>query len=77
MNCASCIHFKSVDKPDDNVFGTTYEGAGRDHRQITAGGACHRHAPQPLAGGSGTGWADWSWPAVSPNDSCGEWRAKT
>jgi hypothetical protein len=37
-------------------------------------GHCHRYAPKPLGGGSGTGWSAWEWPSVRPNDFCGEWK---
>jgi hypothetical protein len=37
---------------------------------------CHKHAPQPLIGGSGTGWGEWEWPAVSPQDYCGDFKQK-
>lgn len=37
---------------------------------------CHRYAPQPLVGGSGTGWADYQWPVVCNGDFCGEFQPK-
>ena len=39
-------------------------------------GECHRYAPQPLAGGVGTGWTAWTWPEVEATSFCGEWRLK-
>ncbi len=38
-------------------------------------GECHRYAPSPLIGGSGTGWSNWKWPEVCVVDFCGEWQA--
>ncbi len=35
-------------------------------------GECHRYAPRPLAGGTGTGWTDWAWPSLATTESCGE-----
>ena len=35
-------------------------------------GECHRYAPKPLVGGSGTDWTDWAWPKVMNFDFCGE-----
>jgi hypothetical protein len=39
-------------------------------------GHCHRHAPEPLAGGSGTGWADFEWPSVKDTEFCGEFKGR-
>jgi len=37
---------------------------------------CHRYAPHPLAGGSGTGWSDFDWPVVGINEFCGEFKSR-
>lgn len=67
--CATCRFFETAE--EDTPFAT---GNPNDTERIrNAGGSCHRHAPAPLAGGSGTGWSDWEWPAVRPGDLCGEW----
>jgi len=35
-------------------------------------GWCHRYAPKPLEGGSGSGWSGYEWPAARKVDWCGE-----
>lgn len=41
----------------------------KGHEALT----CHRYAPHPLVGGSGTGWSDYEWPVVATTEFCGEW----
>jgi hypothetical protein len=61
IECSTCKHFRY---PDEDIKG--------GDRIDTSVGFCHRYAPAPLSGGSGTGWTDWEWPAISPADFCGE-----
>ena len=56
--CAECRYFNGLS----------------DATSINVIGECHRYAPQPLVGGSGTGWAEWHWPKVTKEDFCGEFQ---
>lgn len=60
--CKKCRFYVSHPNPDSSVQ-PRRDGVGH----------CHRHAPRPLDGGSGTGWSDWEWPAVIESEFCGEW----
>jgi len=40
-------------------------------------GWCHRYAPRPLEGGTGTGWSDYEWPSVEDTDGCGEFQKES
>ena len=59
--CGRCRFYVGATDPDPNRA----PRRGGD-------GHCHRYAPPPLVGGSGTGWSDWEWPSVRKTDMCGE-----
>lgn len=65
--CDTCVFYVAHSDLQDDARPNR---RGRDH------GTCHRYAPHPLEGGSGTGWADFEWPSVRWDDRCGEWEGR-
>jgi len=59
MECKTCL-FSKV----DNV---------RDEDLVYPQLCCHRYAPRMILG-TGTGFKEWEWPHVDPDNFCGEYQ---
>lgn len=68
LGCKDCVYFHIERNTTNPVAIDMADGS------VVSAFQCRRYAPKPLIGGSGTGWRDWEWPKVRPDDLCGEFK---